>query len=182
MNEDIFIRRAIEMSILFRLSLLVVLMNTYGISAQDSGRNLNSIYPFNSFKSVIDTCMRSYSDALILHDRIANHERIDDLLDLLVGRLMRLESYIEQLIYAYRYEATVSFDELEYLMHMLDYLEITISETNYNKVGQGLNSIMERLKHELKDALGLLSLHNFSQVPLHHYWCLPSVNHLHQFA
>ena len=100
--------------------------------------------------------MRSYSDVLILQDRIANHDRIDDLLDLLVGRLMRLESYIEQLIYAYRYEATVSFDELEYLVHMIDYLETTIADTNYHQVGHGLNAIMSRLKKDLKQALGLL--------------------------
>ena len=99
--------------------------------------------------------MRSYSDVLILQDRIANHDRIDDLLDMLVGRLMRLESYIEQLIYSYRYEATVSFDELEYLMHMLDYLEITVAETNYHQIGHGLNAIMGRLKNDLRQAMGI---------------------------
>ena len=70
--------------------------------------------------------MRAYSDVLLLQDRAANHERIDELLDLLVGRLIRLQSYTEQLIYAYKYEATVTFDEIDYLVRMLEYLEITI--------------------------------------------------------
>ena len=169
------------MATVLRLSLVIMLMSN-NIFAQENIRSLYSIYPFNSFKSVVDTCMRSYSDVLILQDRIANHDRIDDLLDMLVGRLMRLESYIEQLIYSYRYEATVSFDELEYLMHMLDYLEITVAETNYHQIGHGLNAIMGRLKNDLRQAMGLLSLHSFNQVPLHHYWCPSLVNHLHQFA
>ncbi len=170
------------MIILVRLSLLILVMANNRLIADENVHNLHSIYPFNSFKSVVDTCMRSYSDALLLQDRIANHDRIDDLLDTLVGRLMRLECYIEQLIYAYRYEATVSFDELEYLARMIEYLEITVSETNYHEVGHGLNAIMNRLKHDIKNTLGLLSFHTFTQVPLHHYWCPSSVNHLHQFA
>lgn len=115
--------------------------------------DFHTIYPLSSFKLVVDTCMRAYSDALELHDRAANHERCDELLDLLVGRLMRLRAYIEQLMYAYRYEATVTFDELEYLIRLLDYLEVTITDTGYEHIAQALNHLMQQLKDELKNVL-----------------------------
>ena len=170
------------MAAIFKLYVYLSLLGVGIIGAQEMNRCFHAVYPLNSFKTVIDTCMRSYSDALILQDRIANHDRIDDLLDILVGRLVRLESYIEQLIYAYRYEATVSFDELEYLMHLLEYLEITIAETNYHQVAQGLNSITDRLKKDLKQALGLLSVRTFIPAPLLRYRCPLLINHSYQFA
>ena len=115
----------------------------------------HAVYPFVSFKSVVDTCMRSYTDVLIMQDKIYLHERIDEQMDLLVGRLMRLKSYIEQAIIAYRFEATVTYDELEYVMRMLDYLEVTISEQGYHEVSASLNKIIFELKKQLKSALDI---------------------------
>jgi hypothetical protein len=136
------------------------------------------IYPFNSFKKVIDTCMRSYGDALALQDRITNRERYDDTIDLLVGRLIRLQSYIQQVIYAYQYEATVTFDELDYLLRMLDYLELTIAEGAYKDIIQGLNSILNQLKTDLKQVLGLISCADFIPAPLHQHQYRSLKDHL----
>ncbi len=141
----------------------------------------HKVYPLTSFKVVVDTCMRVYSDALLLQDRIANHERCDELLDLLVGRLMRLQSYVEQLIYSYKYEATVSFDEIEYLIQMIEYLEITLSDHTYKDVACSLNNVANHLKKELKQTLGLISCSFIPvQLPLGSF--RPSISPLHRFA
>lgn len=142
----------------------------------------HKVYPLTGFKVVVDTCMRAYSDALVLQDRIANHERCDELLDLLVGRLIRLQSYIEQLIYAYKYEATVSFDEIEYLIQMIDYLELTLSDHAYKDIACSLNNIANHLKKELKQTLGLVSCSLFMPVQLPPSSFRPSINPLHRFA
>ena len=141
------------MRFFFRILGLCALLISSAPALSES--DFHTIYPLTSFKVVVDTCMRAYSDVLLLQDRAANHERIDELLDLLVGRLIRLQSYTEQLMYAYKYEATVTFDEIDYLIRMLEYLEITICENNYNQVSEALNRIAQRLKMELKNSLGL---------------------------
>lgn len=115
----------------------------------------HSMYPFTSFKSIVDTCMRSYTDVLLIQDRIYCNEKIDEQVDLLVGRLMRLRSYIEQAIYAYRFEATVTYDELEYLLRMLDYLEVTINEQHYKQVYASLNVIITDFKKQIRQALDI---------------------------
>ena len=147
-----------------------------------SSNPFHRVYPLNGFKLVVDTCMRSYTDALILQDRIANHEKFDEILDLLVGRLIRLQSYVEQLIYAYNYEATVSFDELEYLVRMLEYLELTLSDQAYQEIACVLNHLANHLKQELKDALGIIACSYLMpmQVPL--YQSPPLVIPSHRFA
>lgn len=90
--------------------------------------------------------MRSYTDVLLIQDRLYCNEKIDEQLDLLVGRLMRLQSYIDQAVYAYRFEATITYDELEYLLRMLDYLEVTITEQKYQQVYNSLNGIINDFK------------------------------------
>lgn len=152
------------------------------LSLHAQANHFHKVYPFNGFKLVVDTCMRSYSDALLLQDRIANHEKCDEILDLLVGRLIRLQSYVEQLIYAYKFEATVSFDELEYLARMLDYLELTLSDTAYKEISCTLNHLASQLKYQLKDTLGIISYSYFNPVRLLPYQSLPLVIPSHQFA
>ena len=99
--------------------------------------------------------MRSYTDVLLIQDRIYCNEKIDEQVDLLVGRLMRLQSYINQAIYAYRFEATVTYDELEYLLRMLDYLEITIAEQHYQKIYGSLNGIIMDFKKQIRQTLDI---------------------------
>ena len=140
----------------------------------------HQIYPFNSFKVVVDTCMRSYSDVLILQDRIANNERVDEIIDLLVGRLIRLESYVDQLAVAYKYEATVTYEEIDYLIRMLEYLEVTIAQHEYQYLVHGINSITLQLKNDLKKII--TANITFIRVPLRLDWCPPLINHLLQFA
>jgi hypothetical protein len=152
------------------------------ISLYAQENHFHKVYPFNGFKLVVDTCMRSYSDALLFQDRIANHEKCDEILDLLVGRLIRLQSYVEQLIYAYKYEATVSFDELDYLVRMLDYLEITLSDEAYEEISCALNHIAHHLKRQLKDALGIISYSYFKPMRLLPYLSPPLIILSHQFA
>jgi hypothetical protein len=163
-----------------RILMVFVLISHCFSYAQEN--HFHKVYPFNGFKLVVDTCMRSYSDALLLQDRIANHEKCDEILDLLVGRLIRLQSYVEQLIYAYKYEATVSFDELEYLMRMLDFLEITLSDAAYEEISCTLNHLANKPKRQLKDALGIISYSYFNPVRLLPYQSLPLVIPSHQFA
>lgn len=115
----------------------------------------HSLYPFVSFKSIVDTCMRSYTDVLHIQDRLYCNEKIDEQVDLLVGRLMRLRSYIEQAIYAYKYEATITYDELEYLLRMLDYLEVTIAEQHHKNVYSSLNDIINEFKKQIRHALDI---------------------------
>lgn len=160
---------------------IILFQSVYtNILAREHG--FHKVYPLTSFKVVVDTCMRVYSDALLLQDRIANHERCDELLDLLVGRLMRLQSYIEQLIYAYKYEATVSFDEIEYLIQMIEYLEITLSDHTYKDVACSLNNVANHLKKELKQTLGLISCSFIMPVQLPPSSFRPSISPLHRFA
>lgn len=142
----------------------------------------HKVYPLNGFKLVVDTCMRSYSDALLLQDRISNHEKCDEILDLLVGRLIRLQSYIEQLIYAYKFDATVSFEELEYLIRMIDYLELTLSDPAYQEISCTLNHIANHLKCELKKTLGTVTCSYFIPMRLFPYSSLPSAFPSHRFA
>ena len=150
----------------------------FGLPAQINF--FHQIYPLNSFKLVIDTCVRSYSDALVLQEQAASGERIDELLDMLIGRLMRLQSYIDQLIYAYKYEATVSIDELEYLMQMIDYLDITVHQNVDTQINTGLNAITSKLKIDLKQAITKTSFF----IPMLRLPCLslPSTNRLLLFA
>lgn len=159
----------------------IIIVFSYCVCTAQENR-FHKVYPLNGFKTVVDTCMRSYSDALLLQDRIANHEKGDEILDLLVGRLIRLQSYIEQLIYAYKYEATVSFDELEYLIRMIDYLELTLSDQSYQEIACTLNHLANQLKQELKDALGYCSYSSLMPVQLHLNWSLPLKGPLHRFA
>lgn len=97
--------------------------------------------------------MRSYTDMLLIQDRVYCNEKIDEQVDLLVGRLMRLQSYIDQAVYAYRFEATITYDELEYLLRMLDYLEVTIGEQKYQQVYSSLNTIINDFKKKIRQAL-----------------------------
>lgn len=115
----------------------------------------NVLYPFTSFKSIVDTCMRSYTDILLIQDRLYCNEKIDEQVDLLVGRLMRLQSYIDQAVYAYRFEATITYDELEYLLRMLDYLEVTITEQKYQHVYNSLNTLISDFKKKIRHALDI---------------------------
>lgn len=115
----------------------------------------HSLYPFISFKSIVDTCMRSYTDVLHIQDRLYCNEKIDEQIDLLVGRLIRLRSYIEQAIYAYKYEATITYDELEYLLRMLDYLEVTVAEQHHQSVYSSLNTIISEFKKQIRHALDM---------------------------
>lgn len=115
----------------------------------------NVLYPFTSFKSIVDTCMRSYTDILHIQDRLYCNEKIDEQVDLLVGRLMRLQSYIDQAVYAYRFEATITYDELEYLLRMLDYLEVTITEQKYQQVYSSLNTLISDFKKKIRHALDI---------------------------
>ncbi len=160
---------------------LVLLFIAQGLAACEDNR-FHRIFPLSSFKLVIDTCMRSYSDVLLLQDKIANHEKINDLLDLLVGRLIHLESYVEQLIFAYNNDATVSYEELEYLMKLIEHLEITITETECQNFSEPLNEITNCLKMELKKTLTQLSSHNLTQGRSLLYRFLPSECRSLQFA
>lgn len=135
----------------FFFGLFIVFFNTTTCSEPF----FNVLYPFTSFKSIVDTCMRSYTDVLLIQDRIYSNEKIDEQVDLLVGRLMRLKSYIDQAIFAYRFEATVTYDELEYLLRMLDYLEITLNEQKYRHVYDSLNVIICDFKKQIRHALDI---------------------------
>lgn len=163
----------------FQVTVLMFLMVCVYGQEQDNFC-FHNIYPFNSFKKVVDTCMRTYTDVLILHDQIALQQKSDEQLDLLVGRLMRLQSYIEQLINAYRTEATISIDELDYLLQMIEYLEMTIDESEYKTIAHGLNCIMQRLKTELKQALGLLSYRTIKKELLFPCSSPIVISHLHR--
>ncbi len=161
---------------------LVILLIFFASFCNAHENRFHKVYPLNGFKLVVDTCMRSYTDALLLQDRISNHEKFDEILDLLVGRLIRLQSYVEQLIYAYKYEATVSFDELEYLVRMLEYLELTLSDQAYQEIACVLNDLANHLKKELKDALGIIACSYLIPMQLRLYQSLPLVIPLHRFA
>lgn len=166
-----------------RLQATVLMMLMFCVYGQNQDNIcFHAIYPFNSFKKVVDTCMRAYTDVLILQDQIALQQKSDEQLDMLVGRLMRLQSYIEQLINEYRTEATITVDELDYLLQMIQYLEMTIDENEYKSLAQGLNCIMQRLKNELKQALGLLSYCTFKKELL--FPCLypRAIDHSHRFV
>lgn len=136
----------------------------------------HSLYPFISFKSIVDTCMKSYTDVLLIQDRLYCHEKIDEQVDLLVGRLMRLKSYIDQAIYAYKHEATITYDELEYLLRMLDYLEVTIAEQSYKQIYDSLNVIISDFKKEIRQALQIQLAWFYPSVswsPVRFAFCVP---------
>ena len=97
--------------------------------------------------------MRAYSDLLVLEERTTEYQRKDEQIDLLVGRLIRLQSYFNQLVYDYRYEATVSLDDLQYLVRVLEYMEITADHLPGDSVPVKLNQCIVQLKKMLTDAL-----------------------------
>jgi len=162
---------------------LIVLTSMLCVYADDQNLSyFHAIYPLTSFKKVVDTCMRTYTDVLILHDQIAQREKSDEQLDLLVGRLMRLKSYIEQVIDGYRVEATISIDEITYLLQMIEYLELTIDENDYRSLADGLNALIHRLKTELKQALTISVWYVPTKVQRHPYWFPRVTDHSLQFA
>ena len=93
-----------------------------------------------------------------------------------------MQSYIEQLIYAYTYEATVSFEEMEYLARMLDYLEVTLSDESYQAIACSLNQLAYHLKQESKHAIGMLSYSDAIPKQLTLNQCLPLIGPSFQFA
>jgi methyl-accepting chemotaxis protein len=159
------------------LSLCVV----YIYTQEKQNDIFHTIFPLGSFKMVIDTCMRSYTDALMIHDRIVAHEKIDELLDLIVGRLMRLHSYVDQLVVAYKNDATVTYDEIDYLIRMLEYLELTIHHDEFQEIAQALNTIIVELRGTLKNALGLVC-YTITPMRLLPYWYQPIKYPLCRFA
>ena len=60
------------------IKIAIMVIATQSVCQAHENR-FHKIFPLNGFKLVVDTCMRSYSDALLLQDRIANHEKCDDL-------------------------------------------------------------------------------------------------------
>jgi hypothetical protein len=111
------------------------------------------IFPLPSYKKVIDTAMRVYSDLLILEEKTTFCERSDEQIDMLVGRLVRLRSYINQVINEYRYEATVSIEDLYYLIRVLDYMEVTADHLSADSVPVKLNGVINELKGTLSRSI-----------------------------
>ncbi len=140
------------MSVRMLLVLLSMGIGSYsGMRAQTSP--LQEIYPFTSFKKVIDTSMRCYTDLLILEERLAAHERSEELVDLLVGRFTRLSTYIDQIVHDYKKEATILSEEIEYLIQLLEYMEITAESLKKETIPANLNVILVDLKNKLKNTL-----------------------------
>lgn len=121
------------------------------IAHQDD--HFRSLFPLPSYKRVIDTSMKLYSDVLILEEKAVRHDRCDDLVDLIVGRLVRLESYIKQLIEEYQSSRTVSGEELAYLARLLEYMQITTEQLAQEAFTGSFNACLDRLKGGLSQAL-----------------------------
>lgn len=121
--------------------------------AQETSIQFKGVFPFISYKKVIDTCMRAYSDLLVLEERTTHHERSDEQIDLLVGRLVRLQNYFNQLVDDYHHEATVSLDDLQYLIRVLEYMEVTAEHLPSDSVPVRLNHCILQLKKMLTDSL-----------------------------
>jgi|GEM_PF-3033728 len=141
----------------------------------------HKIFPLGSFKAVVDTCMRSYTDALMMQDRIAAREKIDELLDLIVGRLIRLQSYVDQIVVAYKKDATVTYDEIDYLVRMLEYLEVTLQCDEFQEIAHSLNMIITQLRNTLKNTIDICC-YTVTPMQLLPYWYQPIKYQLCQFA
>ena len=111
--------------------------------------NLETIFPMLSYKKVIDTAMRIYSDLLILEKKHQRHEPFEELIDIIIGRMMRIQCYVKQLVHDYTVERTVSLDELEYLSHLFDYMEITSESFQTNQFPVLFNVWLSHLKNIL---------------------------------
>ena len=131
-------------------SLFFICISSFCV-AQDI--NFDTLFVLPDFKKVVDTSMRIYSDLLILEEKAQRHERSDDLVDLIVGRLVRLQTYVRKLIYEYNIGKTVSFEELEYLSRLLEYMEITaeplVKEQFPTLFNAWISAIKEEVKHNI---------------------------------
>jgi hypothetical protein len=138
-----------------KMRLLVVfsffLFHYYSFSQQENV--FKPIFPFTSFKKVVDTGMRCYTDLLILEEQLMAHENCDELIDIIVGRLIRLTTYIDQILYDFKYEATILPEEIEYLIRLINYMEITAENIRHEGIPAALNIICEQLKNKLKNGL-----------------------------
>ena len=76
----------------------------------------------------------------------------------------------------------MSADELDYLLRMMEYLEVTCGQTEYKDIAQGLNTIISQFKHDLQEVLSKLSLTAFIPVPPARYQFPPLVFPSHRFA
>ena len=123
----------------------------FGLYADD--QSLDALFPLPNYKKAIDTSMRIYSDLLILEEKAQRNERSEELVDIIVGRLVRMQSYIRQLINDYHTQKTVSYDELEYLSQLLEYMEITAEPLIHERFPILFNNWISRLKNELKKVL-----------------------------
>lgn len=130
---------------------ILLLFFCIGLCAHDDA--LDALFPLPNYKKAIDTSMRVYSDLLILEEKAQRHERFEELVDIIVGRLVRMQSYIRQLIADYHVQKTVSRDELEYLAQLLEYMEITAEPLIHEQFPTLFNAWIMRLKDELKKAL-----------------------------
>lgn len=126
---------------------IIVICMVGMITAQE--RSLESIFPLPSYKKVIDTCMRIYSDLLILEEKSQRNDRTDEVVDLIVGRLVRMESYITQLVIDYHQARTVSLEELDYLARLIEYMEITAEPLVKERFPVFFNTWLKGLKEDL---------------------------------
>jgi len=127
---------------------IIVIFMAGMIIAQE--RPLDSIFPLPSYKKVIDTSMRVYSDLLILEEKSQRNDRVDEVVDLIVGRLVRMESYIKQLILDYHQSRTVSLEELDYLARLIEYMEITAEPLVKERFPAFFNTWLKGLKDDLR--------------------------------
>ena len=142
------------MKIYYALVLTILFSGTaYGADINEELDYFEQIFPFVSYKKVIDTCMRAYSDLLVLEEKHSEYEIRDDHIDLLVGRIMRLRSYIKQLIYERHHEATVTEEDLMYVHKVLEYMEITATHLSADSVPVKLNRLLIMLKKMVSDDL-----------------------------
>ena len=121
--------------------------------AQAQQADLDALFPLPNFKKVIDTGMRIYSDLLILEEKTQRHERSEELMDLIIGRLVRLQSYVKTLINDYYVTRTVTSEELEYLARLLEYMQVTAEPLVNEKFPTLFNVWIDRLKTDLQNAL-----------------------------
>lgn len=116
---------------------------------------IDDLFPLQNYKKVIDTCMRVYSDLLILEEKAQRGERVEELVDIIVGRLVRMQSYVKQLIHDFHIEKTVSSDELEYLGQLLAYMEVAAHATTNDRFPILFNTWVQRLKDDLSKAVSV---------------------------
>lgn len=112
--------------------------------------SLNNTIP--SYRHIVQTSLQIYQDLLNLEDvRYAIKTNKQYVIDGLLGKLVRLYTYIKHIQHAFNHEATVSKEEIYFLIDLLEHIHLTTEYNDY--VPCDINQLANEIRSVLIKAL-----------------------------